>query len=207
MTAPGDISPAALRVPSCDVKIDSYLCEAKSGCQALRRFVLPRGTVERDCSQRPHGKRPVCDRVGGMAALAVFDQGLHSGAMNCLRDSDAGTNGNGATILDHRNKGLPVTDIRQPIVKTPRKRCPLASLIGTASTKVTRLSGNTKTGPAQTRTMGEESSSRYLLQSAGNLPACRSACSWTRRRSRRATRSSARSVRYRAMLSRAVVIR
>lgn len=45
--------------------------------------------------------------------------------MNRIRDADAGANGNGTIVLDHRNKGLPVTDILQPIVKATARKMPI----------------------------------------------------------------------------------
>jgi hypothetical protein len=60
-----------------------------------------------------------------MAAFPVFDQSLYSGTMKRIRDADARANGNGTIVLDHRNKGLPVTDFLQPIVKAAAQKMPI----------------------------------------------------------------------------------
>jgi hypothetical protein len=57
-----------------------------------------------------------------MASSSVPGECFHSGAVNRIRDADAGANRNSTIVFDHGTERLSVADIRQPIVKTTAKK-------------------------------------------------------------------------------------
>ena len=56
-----------------------------------------------------------------MPPSPVRNECLHASAVHRIRDPDAGANGNGTIALDYGFGGLPVADIRKPILKSTAK--------------------------------------------------------------------------------------
>jgi hypothetical protein len=57
-----------------------------------------------------------------MASSPVSGECFQSGAVNPIRDADAGANRNSTIVLDHSTERLSEVDIGQPIVKTTAKK-------------------------------------------------------------------------------------